>query len=43
MELFRLIELGIEEYAATKAERALGYSALTTLKELFTDYESNEA
>jgi len=42
MELFRLIELGIEEYATTKAERALGYSALTTLKELFTDYEDDK-
>ena len=25
MELFRLIEVGIEAYATTKAERALGY------------------
>ena len=41
-EIFRLIELGIDEYATTKAERSLGYSALTALKELFTaDYEGD--
>ena len=39
-EFFRLIELGIEEYASTKSERALGYSALAALKELFTDDET---
>ncbi len=30
----------IEEYARTKAERVLGYSALAALKELFTDDEN---
>ena len=41
-ELFRLIELGIDGYATTKAERTWSYSALTALKELFTaDYEGD--
>ena len=43
IELFRLIQLGIEVYATTKAEQALGYSALTTLEELFTDKEDGDA